>query len=140
MRVGTDFSTGRSRPFVRLAAIFAILLSAGCTSGPRTLPVPIPFTSGDGLTKKVAVLPFEVQSVYADPRARSIAQQTLIDSLEEECSGVNFVLAPVAELPVSLEEVPRLEDGAIDNFQLAMLGRRQGLNAVLIGSLQQRDD
>jgi len=113
----------------------ALLIAAGCAGSPVNLPLPVPFTAGGGLTKKVAILPFEMQSAYADPRSRGLFQQSLVDVLETECSGVDFMLPAGPDLPADLAEVPRLENGDLDNFQLAVTGRRWGLNAVVIGSL-----
>lgn len=135
MRIGHFPPEIRARRFMRLSAVLAILVIAGCSQGVRSLPVPIPFTAGDGLRKKVAILPFEVQSAYADPRSRDILQQTLENVLEEECPEVNFLMPSDPRIPDSMADVPRLENGSIDNFQLAMAGRRWGLNAVLRGSL-----
>jgi hypothetical protein len=115
--------------------LIGLLLAAGCSGGGRTLPIPIPFTAEGGFTKKVAILPFQVQSVYVDPRSGRILQQTAIERLQAECPSVRFQGPSDPEFPISVSEMPRLEDGSIDNFELAMVGRRWGLNALMISTL-----
>lgn len=113
----------------------AVLLAAGCSTGGRSLPVPLPFGSDGGLRKTLAILPFQVRSGYADPRSGAILQQALTDSLQAECPEVNFQKPQDPGFPVSMTELPRLGDGTVDNFQLAMIGRRWGTNALLMGTL-----
>jgi hypothetical protein len=117
------------------AALIGLLLAAGCSGGGRTLPIPIPFTAEGGFTKRVAILPFQVQSGYVDPRSGRILQQTAIERLQADCPTVRFQAPSDPEFPISVSEIPRLEDGSFDNFELAMVGRRWGLNALMISTL-----
>ena len=122
------------------------LFSVGCTKwtggGPRMPYEPSLYSrifksshsGGDGLRKKIGVVPFQLKSQFGDPASKIEFQKGLLKAVDG-CSSVIFVEPGAGEYPQVLVELPRLSSGEIDNYRLAMEGRRSGLFGVLTGTL-----
>ncbi len=123
--------------------LFALLLSVagGCSrwsGGGPSLPPPSkePASAFDKrLKKKIGVVPFQTQSLFGDPILTNVFEDNLLQALLEKCPGLLLVKPGDTDFPETLVSLPRLASGAIDNFSLAMSGRRFGLNAVLVGKI-----
>jgi hypothetical protein len=128
--------------FVAAGFIWAVLLLfvSGCTSH-STRPSDtktmedIPQAYGGNLRKRIGIAPFEVKTTHVDRFARETFQEYVLDSVLAECPGIVFIKPGDGEYPTILTRLPRLENGEVDNFQLALIGRQLGLNAVIVGTL-----
>ncbi|MHC4103314.1 MAG: hypothetical protein ACYSR9_00130, partial [Planctomycetota bacterium] len=117
-----------------------LLFVSGCTSqstGSSDIKTAedIPRAYGGKLRKRIGIAPFEVKTTHVDRFAREMFQDYVLDSVLAECPGIVFLRPGAGEYPTILTRLPRLETGKVDNFQLALIGRQLGLNAVLVGTL-----
>ena len=91
--------------------------------------------SDDDLQRMAAVIGFENKSLY---RAKDFTQLFRIgipEYLNKECDDVTIAQSNAGENVEGFQQLPMLENGQIDNFALAVIGRQLGLNAVVTGSL-----
>ena len=91
--------------------------------------------SDDDLQRLTAVVGFENKSLY---RAKDFAQlfrKGIPEYLNNECDDVTVPELGTGKVVQRLKQLPRLKSGQIDNFALAILGRKLGLNAIVTGSL-----
>lgn len=91
--------------------------------------------SDDDLQRLAAVIGFENKSLY---RARDFAQlfrKGIPEYLNKECDDVSVTQTDASEKIQGFEQLPLLENGEVDNFALALIGRQMGLNAIVTGSL-----
>ncbi len=117
-----------------------LLFVSGCTSqstGSSDIKTAedIPRAYGGKLRKRIGIAPFEVKTTHVDRFAREMFQDYVLDSVVAECPGIVFMRPGAGEYPTILTRLPRLENGKVDNFQLALIGRQLGPNAVLVGTL-----
>lgn len=91
--------------------------------------------SGGGLHKEIGVAPFQMTSHYGNPGIKTGFQEDLIAAVKAECSNVIYVDPGDGLYPEVLFELPKLPNGEIDNYRLAMDGRQTGLFGVLIGTI-----
>jgi len=91
---------------------------------------------GSHLKKKVGLFDFQNRSLRESRDFQKVFHKGLPAYLEKECTDI-IVSAPggAAGLAV-LGEPPRLASGEVDNYALAVVGRRLGLNAIVVGSLE----
>jgi len=104
-------------------------------SSDKTTAEDIPRAYGGKLRKKIGIVPFEVKTTHVDRFARKMFQDYVLDSVVAECPGIVFIKPGDGEYPTILTRLPRLETGKVDNFQMALIGRQLGLNAVVVGTL-----
>lgn len=91
--------------------------------------------SDDDLQRMAAVIGFDNKSLY---RAKDFTQLFRIgipEYLNKECDDVSIAQSNAGENVEGFQQLPMLENGQIDNFALAVIGRQLGLNAVVTGSL-----
>lgn len=117
-----------------------LLFVSGCASQTTgssdiTTAADIPRAYGGKLRKKIGIVPFGVKTTHVDRFAREMFQDYVLDSVVAECPAIVFIKPGDGEYPKVLTRLPRLETGKVDNFQLALIGRQLGLNAVVIGTL-----
>ncbi len=91
--------------------------------------------SDDDLQRLTALLSFENKSIYQTEDFAQLFQSGIPEYLNKQCADVTVAEPGVGEDFGPIKEVPRLPSGQIDNFALATIGRELGLNAVIIGSL-----
>jgi hypothetical protein len=134
-------NTAQTFPAARFAA--AIILLALAFGGCGGLPGRIP-TGADGqstpayaanLRKTIGLAPFRVESSYGDRSVTALFQDELIRVLRAECPELRFIKPGDEDYPEALADPPRLENGRIDNFELALIAREQGLQAVIVTTL-----
>jgi hypothetical protein len=90
---------------------------------------------GDDLVKKVGVAWFLNQSGYAAADFEATFTGLLVERLRNESSDLQVIGPAEPGAPELLDSLPKTADGRIDNLQIALLARRAGLNAVVVGSL-----
>ena len=91
--------------------------------------------SDDDLQRIAAVVSFENRSLYQTEDFAQLFRAGIPAHLNKECDDVTVADPRVGEGFELIKELPRLPSGRIDNFAMATLGRDLGLNAVIIGSL-----
>ena len=91
--------------------------------------------SDDDLQRIAALLSFENRSLYQIEDFARLFQAGIPEYLDKKCDDVTVVDPDSLEGFELLKELPRLPSGQVDNFALATIGRELGLNAVVIGSL-----
>jgi hypothetical protein len=126
------------RPALFLLA--AVLVLGGCTSiknaaktvkeGPQSIVSVRSGGSGD-MKKKAVVIGLEPASPAAPAGFGAHFQTAISESLDKECRELLFDL----DLAGSLKSPPKLASGVVDGYALTVLGRRQGVNFFVFGSL-----
>jgi hypothetical protein len=117
------------------------IVAGGCSKwsgGGPSLPSAVkePASAYDKrLKKKIGVVPFRMESIFGDPTTIDLFQDNLLQAIQEECTDILFIKPGGGDFPEALVKLPLMASGAIDNFSLAMTGRRFGLNAVLVGKI-----
>jgi hypothetical protein len=118
-----------------------LIVAGGCSKwsgGGPSLPSAVkePASAYDKrLKKKIGVVPFRVESIFGDPILKDLFQDNLLQAIQEECADILFIKPDGGNFPEALVNLPLLASGEIDNYSLAMTGRRLGLNAVLVGKI-----
>jgi hypothetical protein len=121
--------------------ILLLIVAGGCSKwsgGGPSLPSTVkePASSYDKrLKKKIGVVPFRMESIFGDPTTKDLFQDDLLQAIQEECADILVIEPGGGDFPEALVSLPLLASGAVDNFSLAMIGRRFGLNAVLVGKI-----
>jgi hypothetical protein len=91
--------------------------------------------SDDDLQRITALLSFENKSLYRTEDFARLFQSGIPEYLNKQCADVTVAEPGVSEDFGRIKEVPSLPSGQVDNFALATIGRELGLNAVIVGSL-----
>jgi hypothetical protein len=116
--------------------LLLILLISGCsavsTVKKQTKKVASALTGSDAYRKKVILIPFTGKTSVKDRDFENTFQKYLIKALEEECSDILLIKPGDASFPEQMETLPRQISGRLDNLALAEIGKRLGINAVII--------
>jgi hypothetical protein len=121
--------------------VLLLIVAGGCSKwsgGGPSLPSAVkePASAYDKrLKKKIGVVPFRMESIFGDPVTIDLFQGNLLQAIQEECSDILLIKPGGGDFPEALVKLPLMASGAIDNFSLAMTGRRFGFNAVLAGKI-----
>ena len=92
-------------------------------------------SAGDDLIKKVGVAWLRNETRYPTADFEKIHTAELVEQLRVESGGLIVIGPDDPSAPDILRVLPRTPEGRIDNFDLALLAQRAGLNAVVIGTL-----
>jgi len=119
-----------------LFSLICIFLFAGCSSlssknkisGNLTIQAIEP-------TKKIGIAVFKNKTSFQDRSFEKIFQEYLMESITDSCSNLLLVKPGDTGYPDFLAKLPMSETGSIDNLGLTKLGRRAGMNAVIIGEI-----
>ena len=91
--------------------------------------------SDDDLQRMATVIGFENKSLYRGQDFTQLFRKGIPEYLNNECDDVS-VPDPGSDQNIEgFEKLPLLENGEVDNFALALIGRQLGLNAIITGSL-----
>lgn len=117
-----------------------ILLLAGCSTfsamGRSTKRVVRDIRTSDGdLKKKVGLALFENKTFRVDLGLGDRFVMDLVEPIQASCSNIILVKPSDPDYPDYLADIPRMESGLIDNFDLAKAGRQLGFNAIVIGAI-----
>ncbi len=121
--------------------VLLLIVAGGCSKwsgGGPSLPSAVkePASAYDKrLKRKIGVVPFRMESIFGDPTTIGLFQDNLLRAIQEECTDILFIKPGDGDFPEALVKLPLMASGAIDNFSLAMTGRRFGFNAVLVGKI-----
>jgi len=121
--------------------VLLLIVAGGCSKwsgGGPSLPSAVkePASAYDKrLKKKIGVVPFRMESIFGDPITINLFQDNLLQAIQEECTDILFIKPGDGNFPEALVKLPLMVSGAIDNFSLAMTGRRFGFNAVMVGKI-----
>jgi len=88
------------------------------------------------LIRTIGMFNFENNSLHESWEFQKIFHKGLPTYIDNTCQGVQVADPGPGSLLSLLKKPPRLETGIIDNYTLAVLGRKLGLNAVVTGSLE----
>lgn len=91
--------------------------------------------SDDDLQRMAAVIGFENKSLYRAKDFTQLFRKGIPEYLNKECDDVTIAQSNAGENVEGFQQLPMLENGQIDNFALAIIGRQLGLNAIVTGSL-----
>jgi hypothetical protein len=91
--------------------------------------------SDDDLQRMAAVIGFENKSLYRAKDFALLFRKGIPEYLNNECDDVTIAHPDASENVQGFQQLPMLENGQVDNFALALIGRQLGLNAVVTGSL-----
>jgi hypothetical protein len=91
--------------------------------------------SDDDLQRIAVFVGFENRSLYQTEDFAPLFRKGIPDYLNKECDDVTVTNPDAGEGVEGLKELPRLPSGQLDNFALAVIGRKLGLNAVITGRL-----
>ena len=96
-----------------------------------------PFTMADSdLKRMVGLFDFQNTSLRETRDFQRVFHKGLPEYLEGQCDGIIVSAAGSGNGLELLGEPPRLASGQVDNFALAIIGRRLGLNAIVVGTLE----
>lgn len=91
--------------------------------------------SDDDLQRLAAVIGFENRSAYRFKDFAQLFRKGIPEYLNNECDDVTVPDLGTGENTQRLKRIPPLKSGRVDNFALATIGRKLGLNAIITGSL-----
>ncbi len=91
--------------------------------------------SDDDLQRLAAVTGFENRSAYRSKDFAQLFRKGIPEYLNNECDDVTVPEMGSGENVQQLKALPRLKSGRVDNFALATIGRKLGLNAIVTGTL-----
>ncbi len=118
-----------------------MLLIAGCSlfsaMGKTTKRIARNIRTSDGdLKKMVGFALFENKTVLVHQELGGRFVADLVETIQTSCSNLILVKPSDPDYPDYLADIPRMESGLIDNFDLAKVGRQLGFNAVVIGTIK----
>ncbi len=87
------------------------------------------------LKKNIALTPFENKTSFKTEGMGEKILENLAGAITSSCSNILLERPGDPGYPDELSKLPREISGQIDNFNLAKIGRRLGLNAVVTGAL-----
>lgn len=90
---------------------------------------------GSDLKKRIGMAVFENKTTLADKEIEGKFRQDLTETIMSSCPTILLEKPGDDGYPDELERIPRKASGWIDNFDLARIGRRIGLNAIITGAL-----
>lgn len=123
--------------FIFLFLIFSLLMIAGCSTyssmEKKAKHVVRDFRAPDSdLKKKVAITPFENRTTFKRNELEQVLVKDLTEGILSSCPDI---LLQKPGDPDSLTKLPREASGGVNNFEVAKVGRRLGLNAIVTGAL-----
>jgi hypothetical protein len=87
------------------------------------------------LQRTVDIFKFENNSLRESREFEEVFHKGLPEYINNSCPGVLMVEPQAGSILNVLKTAPKLKTGITDNYALALLGRQLGLNAIVIGSL-----
>jgi len=87
------------------------------------------------LKKRAGILLFENKTTLVDKDVEEKFIKDLSDIIASSCPNILLEKPGDPDYPDDLARVPRTRSGRIDNFALAKIGRKLGLNAIVTGAL-----
>jgi len=94
------------------------------------------FKAPDGdLKRKIALTSFENKTTFKDGSMAEKISEKLARAITSACPNILLVKPGDSGYPDELAKLPREISGGIDNFDLAKIGRRLGLNGIVTGAV-----
>ena len=91
--------------------------------------------SDDDLQRLAAVIGFENRTAYRFKDFAQLFRKGIPEYLNNECDDVTVPDLGPGKNVQRLKKLPPLKSGRVDNFALATIGRKLGLNAIVTGRL-----
>ena len=91
--------------------------------------------SDDDLQRMATVVGFENKSLYHGKDFTQLFLKGIPEYLNNECDDVSVPDSDSDQNLEGFQQLPLLENGEVDNYALALIGRQLGLNAIITGSL-----
>jgi hypothetical protein len=132
---------GKNHPIIgMLFFLAAMFIITGCSTvhsiEKSTKKMVREFRAPDGhLKKKIAITPFENKTSFKDEGMDQKVVENLAKAITASCSNILLLKPGDSGYPDELLKPPMEASGQIDNFDLAKIGRRLGLNGIITGSL-----
>ncbi len=117
--------------FLSFLAIGCSLFSAGIQSSGTDILKP----SENSLIKRIALTKFENNSFIGEDEFEEIFQKSLVAKFEKACPGISLIKPEETDNNFLPGKLPKTTSGLTDNFKIAEAGRKNGLNAIITGSL-----
>ncbi len=151
--MSTDTIFNRTQLWVKIGILTAILVFAAGCSVPEPIETTVETTTktikrttrsitrtiildDQDLIRSIGVFNFENNSVRESWEFQNVFHKGLPEYLNDTCPGVYVMPPDEGNLLNMMKKPPKLETGIVDNYSLAILGRRLGLNAIVTGSLE----
>ena len=87
------------------------------------------------LKRTVDILNFENNSARESREFEEVFHKGLPEYLSNSCPGILTADPSTGSIKGMMQTPPKLKTGITDNYALALLGRQLGLNAIVLGSL-----
>jgi len=130
------------KPTLKHAGILLLIISmCACSSMQKQTKKVVGALSfsGERLRKKVVIVPFENTTFISDQDIRQLFMDRFTDFLGTGCENVLWVKPGDPGYPDTLDRVPRMTSGRVDNLALVEIGRASGVNAFLLGNVANVD-
>lgn len=88
-----------------------------------------------GLKRTVTVGPIRDTTGFSEKDFGIAFQRQMVELLRSQCTGNRFVQSGDPDYPEGLDPMPRNASGDIDGFALTQIGRREGLQTVITGTV-----
>ena len=92
-------------------------------------------TTDKGFQKTIGIAPFRNQTYYTRDDVDAVFQKKLIDILGATCPNLLIYKPGAEDYPAFMKDLPRQDNGRVDNLKLAISARRYGFDAILTGSV-----
>jgi Flagellar assembly protein T, C-terminal domain len=87
------------------------------------------------LKRKIALTSFENKTTFKDGHMAELISEKLSRAITSACTNILLEKPGDSGYPDKLAKLPREISGGIDNFELAKIGRRLGLNGIVTGTV-----
>jgi len=124
-------NVNRTLAIVLLSVVMTALLCA-CASTPKTNE---PSRSGFHLKKRICITQFQDRKHFDDTYLDHSFQELLLDALASKCKKPVFILPGQDDFPEEFVQLPVMKSGLMDNMVLMEVGRQNGFNAIVTGSV-----
>lgn len=97
----------------------------------------IPYMGGpdQGIVRKVAVIPFENETIFKQLALETTFQNTMLQYISRSCQDIYLLFSDAPGFPEPFKAIKRRPAGDYDNLMLVQTGRQSGLNAILTGRI-----
>ncbi len=135
-----SFGAKRRSAFGLLLLLVVVFMMTACSTvhsiEKSTKNMVRDFKAPDGdLKRKIALTPFENKTTFKNMEMAERINEYLTRAITTSCPNILLEKPGDSGYPDELASPPRERSGGIDNFELAKIGRRLGLNGIVTGTV-----